>query len=95
MPPKVRVEFSKKVMGKKLEGEWVFLHLENGKYYGLNETGSLVWDEIREKKDPEEAVARLQTVYQLERRQAEKDVRDLLKELEREGLIRVEHSENA
>ena len=90
-----RIEILKKLMGKKLEGEWVFLHLENGRYYGLNETGSLIWDELREKKDPEAAATHLQSVYHLERSQAEKDVWDLLKDLEKEGLIRVEHPEKA
>ena len=93
MAPKIRIEIPKKLMGKKLGGEWVFLHLENGRYYGLNETGSLIWDEIRDKKDSEAAVDRLQSAYHLERSQAEKDVRDLLKDLEKEGLIRIERPE--
>ena len=87
---KLQIEIPKKLMAKKLEGEWVFLNLENGEYYGLNETGSLVWDTIREKKDPEAAVSRLQETYQLERTRAQKDVANLLKDLEEQGLIRIE-----
>jgi len=44
--PKPIARLPKNLMGKKLGGEWVFLNLESGVYYGLNETGSLIWDEL-------------------------------------------------
>lgn len=87
---KKTMRIPKKLMGKKLEGEWVFLNLENGTYYGLNKTGSVIWDELKEKKNSEAAVGRLQVEYRLDRAQAEKDVKSFLKDLRQEGLVRIE-----
>ena len=77
-------------MGKKLDGEWVFLNLENGVYYGLNETGSLIWDELTESKDPQRATDRLAATFDIERTLLNKDVKNLLRELKKEGLIKIE-----
>lgn len=88
--PKKTVQISKKLMGKKLDGEWVFLNLDNGEYYGLNETGSLVWDKLSEGRSVEEILDRLEETYRVDRTVLEKDVRNLLKELSRGGLLRVE-----
>ena len=81
---------SKKIMGKKLDGEWVLLNLENGVYYGLNETGSLIWDQLSEKQDVEIAVSHLQKIFNVDRTRLLKDVNSLLKELGKEGLIDLE-----
>ena len=81
---------SKKIMGKKLDSEWVFLNLENGVYYGLNETGSLIWDELKSQKDFLAVVEKLETVFQVDRPTAEKDLRQFLKKLKEEGLAKIE-----
>lgn len=77
-------------MGKKLEGEWVFLNLDNGEYYGLNETGSLIWDQLNQGRNIEEILDWLEEAYGVERSVLEKDVRNLLKELSHGGLLELE-----
>lgn len=77
-------------MGKNLGEEWVFLHLENGQYYGLNETGSLVWDELGKDPDKQAAISRLQKIFGIDRAVIERDVEGFLKELSKAGLIQVE-----
>lgn len=76
-------------MGKKLEGEWVFLNLEKGEYYGLNETGSVIWDEIKAGQDPEAILERLEKIFPIERIKLEKDLKAFLEELKEEGLIEI------
>ena len=77
-------------MGKKLDGEWVFLNLQNGVYYGLNETGSLIWDELKTAKDSETVLNRLQGSFGVNRSALEKDLNKFLRELKKEGLIEIE-----
>ena len=77
-------------MGKKLDNEWVFLNLENGVYYGLNETGSIFWDELKSQKSTETALDRLEKIFEIDRPTLERDFKQLLKELKKEGLIEIE-----
>ena len=81
---------NKKVLGKKLDNEWVFLNLENGVYYGLNETGSLIWEALSAKEDLEAAIERLQEIFQVERATIEKDLKRFLKDIKKEGLAEIE-----
>ncbi len=74
-------------MGKKLEGEWVLLNLENGVYYGLNEAGSVIWDELASHGDLETALDSLQALYDAERTVLKADVEKFLADLRKEKLI--------
>ena len=77
-------------MGKKLDNEWVFLNLENGEYYGLNETASVIWDELKSGKDIETVAKKLQKTFDIDRSVLEKDLRKFLEELQNEGLAQIE-----
>ena len=84
------IRISKKIMGKKLDGEWVFLNLTNGEYYGLNETGSLIWEELKSKGNIEAVLERLEQTFDVDRAVLEKDLRKFLEELQKEGLAKIE-----
>lgn len=86
---KKSIRIPKKLMGKKLEGEWVFLNLENGEYYGLNETGSLVWDSLVKNKNLEAILESLKKKFQVEESRLEREVKEFLVDLQKEGLIEV------
>ena len=87
-----KIRLADKLIGKKVDGEWVFLNLNNGVYYGLNETGSLIWDELASGKKPEMAMDRLQRVFEIDPSTAEKDVKQFVAQLKKEGVIEVESS---
>ena len=80
-------KINKKILGKKLHEEWVFLNLENGHYYGLNETGSILWDELKTKGISGDAMGRLQKIFGVDRRILQKDANRFLRDLKKEGLI--------
>lgn len=86
---KHRVQLEKNVIGKKLDEEWVLLNLGNGVYYGLNETGSLIWDALKSRQDTEAVIDRLQQDFQVERATIRSDLKNFLDQLEREGLVKV------
>lgn len=87
-----RFRLSKKILGKKLEGEWILLHLERGEYYGLNDTASLIWDELKRGHSFEDAIIRLQEIFSVGRPEIEGDMNHFLKELLEEGLVEFENS---
>ncbi|MCM8812185.1 MAG: PqqD family protein [Candidatus Omnitrophica bacterium] len=85
------IRIPQKIMGKKLGSEWVLLNLDNGVYYGLNETGSVIWDELAAGTNGwESVVGRLEGMYEADRSELEKDVREFLRHLHKERLIELE-----
>ena len=89
--PSSSIQIAKNLLAKKLAGEeWVFLNLENGIYYGLNETGSLIWDELKTQKAPEKILDKLEAAFPIERPRLKKDLWNFLKELRKEGVIRYD-----
>lgn len=91
MATKKGLRIPKKVLGKKLDGEWVLLNLEDGRYYGLNETGSLIWDELNQNKpDFEGVLDRLEASYAADRRTLEADLEKFLDDLSEEGLVQID-----
>jgi hypothetical protein len=59
----------------------------NGEYFNLNPTGALVLDALLSGGTPEDAVARLISVYDVDGETAQTDVSDLVGALESAGLV--------
>lgn len=70
-----------------LAGEEVVLDLHDGVYYGLDEVGARVWGLIDNPSTPRDICDVLHQEYDVERSTLEKDVLDLLTEMEKEGLV--------
>ena len=72
-----------------LGGEAVILGLESGRYYSLNDTGSMVWSMIQE---PRSVLALRDAIlddYEVGSDVCERDLLALLGQLAQEGLITV------
>jgi hypothetical protein len=76
------------VLFRDLEGEAVLLHLESGTYFGLNETGTLLWDLLKKPRSPEELANALAGEFEVSEAQAKKDVSGLLSELKSHKLVK-------
>lgn len=72
-----------------LAGEAVILALRSGKYYGLNEVGASVWKLIQEPKTVNQVREALLEEYEVEPEICDRDLFDLLQELQSVGLIEV------
>lgn len=77
----------KKITWRILDGEAVILNLDNGYYYSLNEVGTRIWQAIDKGKSSREIIDYLQEEYQVEKRQLQNDLAEIIKDLEKEGLI--------
>lgn len=70
-----------------MDGEKVMLSIQNGKYYNLGELGGEIWERIKEPVSVGELVQSLQSQYEVESAQCEKQVISFLSQLSDEGLI--------
>ena len=71
-----------------IDGEAVILNLDNGYYYSLNEAGTRIWESINNQKSLSEILNFLKEEYRLPEKQLKVDLIELVKELEKEELIK-------
>jgi hypothetical protein len=80
---------------RRFDEEWVVLDLKEGKYFGLDELGGAIWQQMTAGKTPVEIVETILSTYQASREEIAKDVLRLLDDLLAAGLIEsVESAEN-
>lgn len=72
-----------------LGGETVLLGMETGQYYGLNSTGTRVWQLLQQPILAGEVCETIAQEYDVEVERSHREVKDLLSQLLQEGLIRI------
>lgn len=85
-----RVRIADDVLLRELDGESVVLDLNSERYYGLDEIGTRMWQLLVSSATVEDAYQALLNEYDVEPQRLREDLRDLLGELNRSGLIRFE-----
>jgi Coenzyme PQQ synthesis protein D (PqqD) len=76
------------VIFETIEGEVILIDLTSGTYYSLRDTGAAIWQALAEGASQDEIAAALQRRYEGAADEIHASVRDLVRDLEREGLIR-------
>jgi Coenzyme PQQ synthesis protein D (PqqD) len=84
-----RVEVPKHVLVRFLEKESVFLNLETEDYYGLDETGTRMWQVVTAAPSIEDAYAQLLNEFDVEAELLRQNLSELLVPLIDDGLLRV------
>lgn len=72
-----------------LDGELLGLHVERGTCYGFNGTATRVWKMIAQPIRLSEIRDSLVAEYEVDAETCERDLRDLLRDLERDGLVSI------
>lgn len=75
-----------------VDGELVALHIDNGVCYGFNNTATRIWSLIEQPKRISEIREVLLSEYEVDPDSCETQLRDLLGELEKDGLIEMKGS---
>ncbi|NER80529.1 MAG: PqqD family protein [Leptolyngbya sp. SIO1D8] len=78
-----------------LNGEAIILNLKSGVYYGLNQTGALIWNLIQEPQTVEALKAALLSEYDVEAEICDRDLKSLLQVFLEQNLIEVIDEANA
>lgn len=78
------------VLMQELDGEAVLLNLDTGKYFGLDEVGTRIWQLLQSSASIQVAFDQLQAEYEVDPGQLRTDLEGLIAELITEKLIEVE-----
>jgi hypothetical protein len=80
------------VLLQELDGESVFLNLNNGQYFGLDEVGTHMWKALTTAPSVQAAYDGLLQEYEVDADQLRRDLDDLLEKLVTHGLVEMAHS---
>ena len=75
------------VASKVIDGEAIIINLANGVYYSMDKVGALIWDLLQSRYTLEQVIVAITGHYDVPRKQAEANVRELVQELVQENLI--------
>lgn len=81
------LQVAENVVFQRIEGETVLLDLKGEQYFGLDEVGSRIWELVGEGRSFDAIVRTLGAEYEADAARIEEDLRRLLAELERAGLV--------
>jgi hypothetical protein len=82
-----RVKFPSHVHATLVDDGYIVVDLRTGRYFALDEVGSVIWSVLTEGNSVDDAVERVTRVYRVEREQALADVSAFLHRLSVAGLI--------
>ena len=77
------------LMFSDLDGETVMMSTESGKYYGLDDIGSRIWELIEQPHSVGDLCDTLITEFEVDRDTCQQHVLDFLEELKDEGIVTV------
>ncbi len=75
------------VLARKLDDEMVLLNLDSGEYFGLNDTGTRVWELLADGRSRDEVVDCLTEEFEVAVEVASSHVATLCNELLQAGLL--------
>lgn len=73
-----------------IDGETVILHRDKGKYYGLNDVGTFVWELVQQPHTVENICQEIIAEYDVEYERCRNDVEEVLLEMADKNLVRFE-----
>jgi hypothetical protein len=87
--PDDRIRISGGVSARQFDGQWILLDLAGGNYFGLDEIGGTIWQNLSAGKSPAEIAGLLAPAYDVAEPILLRDVLRLVDELVRHGLVRI------
>lgn len=85
----MRYERNKKTISGKLHDELVMMDMDQGKYFSLNQTATVIWELLERPLTIEELCETLTEEFEIDREQCEADTKQYLEEMMKLGLIRI------
>lgn len=67
------------IIDGKLDDHQIMMHLEKGKYFGLNPVGKRIWELMEQPKTMEELTSVLLSEYEVSEYQCRQEISDFLK----------------
>lgn len=83
----IRYKHSNDVVFTDLNGEAAILNTKTGIYFTLDESGTFIWNCLKESKSIDELVLKVMEEYDVEHETCIRDVKELLEEMKKESLV--------
>ncbi len=77
------------ILVQNLDEDIVMANIDNGHYYGVDQSSKRIWDLMEKPISVADLCARVLKEYEVDQATCEADVLSFVNELEREGLIKV------
>lgn len=84
------ITVSDEVLSQEVSGETVLLDLKSENYFGLDTVGTRIWQLLQQHKNLQQVVDIMLDEYDVEEKQLEKDLNELLDKLIEAELITLE-----
>jgi len=81
------IDISSETLTQEVGGETVILDLKSETYFGLDEVGTRIWQLLVEQEDMQSITATMLNEYDVEENQVEKDIQNLLTQLDEAGIV--------
>ena len=80
---------SSELVSSDIDGEVVMMSIENGKYYGLDKTGSRIWDLLENPFSVSALINQLLCEFEVDRATCERDVFAFLEKLDEDNMLEI------
>ncbi len=78
---------SDSAMARRVDDELVILDVSSGRYFGLNDVGAFIWEQLEHDCSSDDLVDAVVAEYSIDPRQASTDVNKLIEQLVDRGLV--------
>jgi hypothetical protein len=83
---------SPNVLMRKLDDEFVLVHMDRNQIFALNPTGARLWELLNEGRSRDEATDQLVREFDVDAQTVELETESLLRQLVNEGLLELDAS---
>ena len=90
--PADKIKISDQVLSQEVSGETVLLDLQSEFYFGLDKTGTRIWELLQSGVSIEDLIGKMLDEFEVDRETLEADVNALLGKLLEAGLVSVDPS---
>lgn len=90
--PADKIKISDQVLSQEVSGETVLLDLQSEFYFGLDKTGTRIWELLQSGVSIQDLIGKMLDEFEVDRETLEADVNALLGKLLEAGLVSVEPS---
>ena len=90
--PTDKVKISDQVLSQEVSGETVLLDLQSEFYFGLDKTGTRIWELLQSGVSIQDLIGKMLDEFEVDRQTLEADVNALLEKLLDAGLVSVDPS---
>ena len=80
---------SSELVSSDIDGEVVMMSIENGKYYGLDKTGSRIWELLENPFSVSDLIGQLLLEFEVNRETCKNDVITFLQKLDEDNMLEI------